>query len=129
MRSDGRELKPKSGHSCAKSRMTSDEARHAVIEGINYAAYRETDSSLHDSDRNRLWGSEHYNSGRWVVRPSPWAEGDFEEEMATLLTWANVLNKSVPSFREAQQLLEDEDSVIGRVIRRAKRFPKAQPCG
>jgi hypothetical protein len=98
--------------------MTSDEARHLIIEGLNYAAYRETDSSLHDSDKNRLWGSEHYNSARFVAKPSPWAEGDFEEKMATLLRWAGALNRSVPAFRDAQKLLESEDSVIGRVIRR-----------
>jgi hypothetical protein len=101
--------------------MTTNEARHAIIESINYAAYSETDSSLYDSDKNRLWGSEYYNSGRWVVKPSPWAEGDSEEKMATLLGLANVLNRLVPSFATAQKLLEDEDSVLGRVIRRAKR--------
>jgi len=99
--------------------MTSDEARDLVIDGINYAAYRETDSSLHDSDKNRLFGSEHYRSGRPIYKPSAW-EDDFEAKMATLLVWANVLNRSVPSFTEAQRLLESEDSVIGRVIRRAK---------
>jgi hypothetical protein len=101
--------------------MTSEEARQAIIDGINYAAYRETDSSLYDSDKNRLWGSEHYNSGRWVVKPSPWAVGDFEEKMATLLGIASALNRLVPSFAAAQKLLEPEDSVLGRVIRRAKR--------
>jgi hypothetical protein len=39
--------------------MTQDEARDLIIEGMNYAAYRETDSSLYDSDKNRLFGSEH----------------------------------------------------------------------
>jgi hypothetical protein len=100
--------------------MTSDEARDMIIDGINYAAYRETDSSLHDSDKNRLFGSDHYKSGRFIAGPSPWAEGDFEEEMAKLLRWANALNHSVPEFTEAQKLLEVEDSVIGRVIRRSK---------
>jgi hypothetical protein len=100
--------------------MTSDEARHMIIEGINYAAYRETDSSLYDSDKNRLFGSEHYKLGRFIAQPSPWAEGDFEEKMAKLLHWANALNHSVPAFTEAQKLLEGEDSVIGRVIRRTK---------
>jgi len=109
--------------------MTSDEARHAIIEGINYAAYKETESSLYDSDKNRLWGSEHYNSGRLVVRPSPWAEGDFEEKMAALLGIANVLNRSVPSLKEAQRVLENEDSIIGRVIRRPKRWPEVFLCG
>jgi hypothetical protein len=100
--------------------MTLEEARRVIVEGINYAAYKETDSSLHDSDKNRLFGSEHYSSGRDVVKPSPWAEGNFEEKMAILLRWANALNRSVPGFAQAQNLLEDEDSVIGRVIRRAK---------
>lgn len=100
--------------------MTSDQARLLIIEGINYAAYRETDSSLHGSDKNRLFGSEHYRSSCHVAKPSPWAEGDFEEKMAMLLRWANALNRSVPAFTEAQRLLECEDSVIGRVIQRAQ---------
>jgi len=37
-----------------------------------------------------------------------------------LLVWANVLNRSVPAFTEAQKLLESEDSVVGRIIRSAK---------
>ena len=102
--------------------MTADEAREFIIDGINYAAYRETDSSLHDSDKNRLFGSEHYKSDRSIAQPSPWAEGDFEEKMATLLRWANALNRSIPAFQDAQSLLEHEDSVIGHVIRRAKRL-------
>jgi hypothetical protein len=100
--------------------MTPDEARHLVIEGINYAAYHETDFSLHDSDKNRLFSSDHYASGRPVHELSPWAEGEFEEKMAMLLVWANVLNRSVAAFTEAQNLLESEDSVIGRIIRSAK---------
>jgi hypothetical protein len=99
--------------------MTPDEARELIVEGINYAAYRETDASLHDSDKNRLFGSEHYKSGRLVVGSSPWAKGDFEEKMSKLLQWAGQLNQSVPAFREAQRLLENEESVLGRVIRRA----------
>jgi hypothetical protein len=100
--------------------MTLDEARDLVIEGINYAAYHETDFSLHDSDKNRLFGSQYYDSGRPVYEQSPSAEGDFEAKMATLLVWANVLNRAVPAFREAQKLLEGEDSPVGRVIRCAK---------
>jgi hypothetical protein len=99
--------------------MTLDEAREEVISGIDYAAYKETDSSLHDADKNRLFGSEHYRSGRPVYKPSPWEEGDFEGKMATLLRMANALNRSVSAFTEAQRLLEDEQSVLGRVVRRA----------
>jgi len=100
--------------------MTLDEAREEIISGIDYAAYKETDSSLHDADKNRLFGSEHYKSGRPVYPSSPRAEGNFEEKMATLLQMANWLNRSVPSFREAQKLLEHEESVLGCVVRRAK---------
>ena len=100
--------------------MTLDEAREEIISGMDYAAYHETDFSLHDSDKNRLFGSEHYNSGRPVDEPSPWAEGNFVEKMAMLLVWANVLNRSVPAFTEAQNLLEGEDCMLGRVIRSAK---------
>jgi hypothetical protein len=81
--------------------MTSDEARNLIIEGLNYAAYHETDSSLHDTDKNRLWGSEHYNSGRHVANPSPWEEGDFEEKMTVLLGWANILNCNLSECQEA----------------------------
>ena len=100
--------------------MTPEEARQIIVEAINYAAYKETDSSLYDSDKNRLFGSEHYNSGRDVVKPSPWSEGNFEEKMAMLLQWANALNTSAPSLAQAQAALEAEDSVIGRVIRLSK---------
>jgi hypothetical protein len=100
--------------------MTPDRARQLVIDGINYAAYHETDFSLQDSDKNRLFGSEHYKSDRPVYEPSPWAEGAFEDKMAMLLVWATVLNRSVPAFKEAQKLLEGEDSVVGRVIRSSK---------
>jgi hypothetical protein len=99
------------------SRMTAEEARQIVVEGINYAAYKETDSSLYDSDKNRLFGSDHYNSGLHIVKPSPWSEGSFEEKMAMLLRWANTLNASVPTFAQAQAQLEAEDSIMGRVIR------------
>jgi hypothetical protein len=100
--------------------MTLDQARELVIDGINYAACHETDVSLDDSDKNRLFGSEHYNSGRGVYEASPWGEDDFEGKMAILLACANVLNRSVPTFTEAQRLLEGEDSAVGRVIRDAK---------
>lgn len=80
----GRAWKLASNRSEVPRYMTPDDARHTIIEGINYAAYCETDFSLHDSE-NRLFGSEHYNSGRPVYEPSPWAEGNFEEKMALLL--------------------------------------------
>jgi hypothetical protein len=53
--------------------MTVEEARLLIVEGINYAAYKETESSLYDSDKNRLFGSEHYKSGLHIVKRSSWA--------------------------------------------------------
>lgn len=58
-------------------------------------------------------------SGRPVCKTSPWAEG--EDKMATVLRMANSLNRSVPAFGDAQRLLENEESVLGRVVRRANR--------
>lgn len=40
--------------------------------------------------------------------------------MVMLLVRANMLNRSVPTFAEAQKLLADEDSVNVRIIRSAK---------
>ena len=64
--------------------------------------------------QERLYGSEHYKTGRHIGKPSPWAEGDFEEKMAMLLRWADTLNRSDPAFAQALNLLEGEDSRIGR---------------
>ncbi|ABF43421.1 hypothetical protein Acid345_4421 [Candidatus Koribacter versatilis Ellin345] len=99
--------------------ITIEGAKELLIEGINYAAYKETDSSLSDSDKNRLYGEEHYYSGRMIAGESPWSDGDFEGKMAELLTWATRLNASKPEFAEARKLLGSQSSVIGRVIRRA----------
>ena len=100
--------------------MTPDEAREVIISGMDYAAYKETDYSLYDSDKNRLFGAKHYDSGRPVYEPSPWAEGDVEGKMASLLAAAVILNASIPKFAEAQRLIEPEDSLLGRTIRRVK---------
>lgn len=93
-----------------------------VIDGIDGVAYKETGSSLQDSDKNGLFGAEEYRSGRDVVASSPWAEGDFETNMATLMRSANEIkiNQTNLGFRHAQKLLEDEDSITGRVIRRSQ---------
>jgi hypothetical protein len=105
--------------------MTPDEARETIIDGLNYAAYHETDSSLHDSDKNRLFGNEYYRSDRPVYNPSPWAGADLEEKMATLLVWANMLNRSSREFGEAQTLLQAEELVVGRVIRQEREKMKS----
>jgi hypothetical protein len=100
--------------------MTRDEAAELVIEHMNYAAYKETDSSLYDADKNRLFGEEHYKSGRIIVRSSPWADGNFEDKMVELLGLATGLSRRDNAFAQAQQLLEAEDSLLGRLVRRSK---------
>jgi len=40
--------------------------------------------------------------------------------MVTLLRWAIELNSSAPAFQEALGDLRNEDSIIGRIIRRAE---------
>jgi hypothetical protein len=41
--------------------------------------------------------------------------------MTTLLRMANAFNRSVPAFREAPRLLENEESILGRAVRLASR--------
>ena len=101
-------------------RMSLEQARRVLIDGIDSAAYKESGSSLSDSDKNRLFAAEEYRSGRDVVAPSPWAEGDFETKMAGLMRSANAINRSDTAFGQAQKLLEAEDSILGRVIRRSQ---------
>src|SRR4051794_9869479 len=107
-----------------ESAVTESDAKELLIDGMNFAAYHETDHSLWDSDKNRLFGSEHFDSGRPVFSPSVWGEGkEFERRMAELLQWAVQLaqpdspqrKKSFDAFR----LLLRGDHYINRVIRRA----------
>jgi hypothetical protein len=84
---------------------------------MNYAAYKETDSSLFDSDKNRLYGSDHYNSGRLIVRPSPWTD-DFETKMAQLLQWAHTFSRSDARFKNSIRVLLTDSSPIGNLVRK-----------
>jgi len=84
---------------------------------MNYAAYRETNSSLHDSDKNRLSGSEHYLSARPVGNPSLGAEGHLDKNDGD----ATRLSSGTQSFASALALPQSDESVLGRIVRRAKR--------
>jgi|SRR6266516_1361691 len=102
--------------------MTTDEARELIIDGINYAAYRETDSSLHDSDKNRLFGSEHYKSDR----PSPsLVHGQKATSKRRWLCYsAGPTRLTVPflRFRMHKAFSNARIRFLGHVIRRAKRL-------
>ncbi len=97
--------------------MSEDEAKEIVIEAMNYAAYRETDHSLFDSDKNRLFGSEHYTSGRPIAYPSPWEGSEFERKMMDLLRRGSELDKRNAELKDALALLSAGDSYLGSLIR------------
>lgn len=100
--------------------MTEAEAKDLLIEGMNFAAYHETDHSLWDSDKNRLFGEEHYHSGRFVAQPSVWGEGEeFETKMAELLRWAVWLDRSGTRYTTAMELLLAGNHYLNRIIKRA----------
>lgn len=101
--------------------MTDTEAKELLISGMDYAAYRETAHSLWDSDKNRLFGDEHYVSGRPVFQSSVWSEGEeFEEKMAELLRWAiQLVRSNEASYNEAIRVLLSGDHYLNRIIRRA----------
>ncbi len=101
--------------------MTETEAKELIIDGMNYAAYKETGVSLHDCDKNVLFGSFHYRSGRVTGEPSPWGEGDeFEVRMAELLRWAIQLGATHGNYAEALQVLRHGDHFINAIIKRAR---------
>jgi hypothetical protein len=100
--------------------MTDSEAKELLISGMDYAAYRETGYSLWDSDKNKLFGEEHYVSGRPVFQESVWGEGEeFEKKMAELLRWAIQLGRSKNNYDVAIRLLLSGDHYLNRIIRRA----------
>ncbi len=98
--------------------MTDDEARVVVIEGINYAAYRETEHSLRDSDKNRLfWGSIFHRDNRCTKRIRGRERSSREDGDTSRL--GQYSYSVCAQFAAAQLFLENEDSVIGPVIRLA----------
>ena len=52
--------------------MTITEAKELLIDGMNYAAYKETEHSLWLTDKDRLFGEPHYHDDRRVFSPSVW---------------------------------------------------------
>jgi hypothetical protein len=101
--------------------MTVTEAKELLIDAMNYAAYTQTGVSLYDSDKNRLFGKKHYHSGREVVAPSPWGEGDgFEIKMAELLRWAIKLGATKGKYPDAADVLRSGDHYLNVIIVRSK---------
>src|SRR5262249_22917988 len=108
-------------------RMTDTEAKELLISGMDYAAIRETDHSLWDSDKNKLFGEEHYVSGRPVFQSSVWGEGEqFEEKMAELLRWAVQLGTSKGSYDVAIRVLWSGNHYLNCIIKRARLVPRSR---
>ena len=100
--------------------MTETEAKELLIDGMNYAAYRETDHSLWPSDKDKLFGELHYKEDRPVYSPSAWGQGEkFESKMSELLKWAIQLGTSKGNYSEAIRVLKDGDHYLNRIIQRA----------
>jgi hypothetical protein len=73
-----------------------------------------------DSGKNKLFGAEHYQSGRPVFTPSVWGDGEtFEAKMTDLLRWAIQLGSTKGSYQEAIKLLSAGAHYLNRIIRRA----------
>ena len=100
--------------------MTVTEAKERLISLMDYIAYREIGTSLYDSDKNRLFGEEHYNSGRPVYSPSPWAGEEFESKMSQLLKAARCYKSTGDQYREAIRHLRFCGGVVlNRIIIRS----------
>ena len=85
---------------------------------MDYMAYRENGTSLYDSDKNRLFGSEHYNSGPSVYSPSPWEGKDFERKMAELLQMAMITPSTREQYKQAIRTVLGRNLVLNRIILR-----------
>ena len=96
--------------------MTVTEAKEILISALDYMAYRDTGTSLHDGDKNRLFGGEHYNSGRPVYSPSPWEGEDFEKRMAELLRLAMRIPTSRAKYKRAIRNVLGRDFILNRII-------------
>ena len=112
-------MRPADGFSRWGIVVTDAEAKELLIDGINYAAYKETEHSLWPSDKNRLFGEPHYEEGLRDGK-STWGAGeDFESKMATLLRWAVQLGTTKGDYLLAIRQLVTGDHYINQIIRRA----------
>jgi hypothetical protein len=100
--------------------MTVTEAKELLIDGMNYAAYKETDHSLWATDKDRLFGEPHYHEDSPAFSPSVWGDGEeFETKMAQLLKWALQLGSAKGDYREAIRTLRGGDHYLNRIVERA----------
>lgn len=108
--------------------VTVTEAKETLISAMDYMAYREVGTSLYDSDKNRLFGSEHYNSGRPVYSQSPWEGEEFEQKMAELLGWAMHIPASRAKYEIAIRTVLGTDVVLNKIICLMNRDREKEEC-
>ena len=108
--------------------VTLTEAKETLISAMDYMAYREIGTSLYDSDKNRLFGAEHYNSGRPVYSQSPWEGEEFEKKMAELLGWALRIPASRAKYEKAIRTVLGTDVVLNKIICHMKRDKEKEEC-
>jgi hypothetical protein len=103
--------------------LTEIEAKELIINGMNYAAYREVGTSLFVEDKNRLFGAEHFTLEPHTYsegKPSPWGTGqDFEEKMAELMRYAVRLGSSKGNYEDAIALLKSGNHYLNQIIQKA----------
>ena len=99
--------------------MTDEEAKELLIDGMDYAAYKETDHSLWPSDKNKLFGEPHYTEKPYDG-PSTWGtSAEFERKMAELLKWAVQLGTAKGDYSLAIRHLLSGQHYINTIIGRA----------
>lgn len=96
--------------------VTLTEAKETLISAMDYMAYREIGTSLYDSDKNRLFGEDHYNSGRPVYSPSPWEGKNFEKNMAGLLQMAMGIPSARAQYNQAIRTVLGRSLILNRII-------------
>jgi hypothetical protein len=102
--------------------MSDVRAKEIIISAMNRVAYTEFGTSLYTSDRNRLFGSEHFVPEPYTAppdRPSPWQGEGSEEKLAEVLALASCFKDQ--EFDQAIKTLLAGDHDLNKLIRRAQR--------
>ena len=110
--------------------MTEREAREIIISRMNYMAYSEYGCSLYASDKNRLYGAEHYQLEPNSVpneESSAWAPGGRLEPMLpdlVLAAWISAPSEEKRTFEIAMSVVQLNRDSLGGIVRRAAKDPR-----
>lgn len=107
--------------------MTLEQAKEVVIDRMNAIAYQEYDFSLFPSDRDRLFGTQHYQLEPHTYLPdypSRWAPGqDLEPKLPELLAyaWSRAESSLDQHFLEALYVVRLSDGFLSDLIAQSER--------